>query len=110
MFALCNSIVIRNYTTTSAIVGAILYLFLTVIQFCTPTQQTVSDDGLLDTIVTIVSSTRVLVSCVVGVWLGCVNVVPTTVRESAPSDSKENKQADAGSRLFSKVFLYGALL
>ena len=69
-----------------------------------------SADGLLDRIVTIVSSTRVLVSCVVGVWLGCISVVPTTVRESATPDSKENKQADAGSRLFSKVFLCGALL
>ena len=60
--------------------------------------------SLMDSIVTVVSSTRVLVSCVVGVWLGCINVVPTTVRESAAPDSKENKQADAGSRLFSKAF------
>ena len=36
-------------------------------------------------------------------WL--LSVVPTTVRESATPDSKENKQADAiGSRLFSKAF------
>ena len=34
-----------------------------------------------------------LVSCVVGVWLGCINVIPTTGRESATPDSKENKQA-----------------
>ena len=40
------------------------------------------------------------------VWL-YISVVPTTVRESATPDSKENKQADAGinSRLFfSKAF------
>ena len=43
-------------------------------------------------------------SFVVGVWLGCMSVVPTTVRESATPDSKENKQADASSRLFSKSF------
>ena len=30
--------------------------------------------------------------------------MPTTVRESATPHSKENKQADAGTRLFSKVF------
>ena len=30
-------------------------------------------------------------------------VVLNTVRESATPDSKENKQADAGSRLFSKT-------
>ena len=34
----------------------------------------------------------------------CTGVVLNTVRESATSDSKENKQADAGSRLFSKTF------
>ena len=55
-------------------------------------------------IVAIASLTRVLVSCVVGVWLDCISVVHTTVRESATSDTKENKQADAGTRLFSKVF------
>ena len=55
-------------------------------------------------IVTIVSLTRALVSCVVCVWLGCISVVPTTVRESAMPDSKESKQADAGSRLLSKAF------
>ena len=55
-------------------------------------------------IVTIVSLTRVLMSYVVGVWLGCISVVSTTVRESAMPDSKKNKQADAGSRLFSKSF------
>ena len=60
--------------------------------------------SLMDRIVTIVSSTRVSVSCVVGVWLGCISVVPTTVRESARRGSKENKQADAGSRLFSRAF------
>ena len=58
----------------------------------------------MDVIVTIVSSTRVLVSCVVGVWLGCISVVHTAVQESATPDSKENKQADAGCRLFSKAF------
>ena len=58
----------------------------------------------MDKIVTIVSSTRVLVSCVVGVWLGCISVVLTIVRESATPDSKENNQADAGSHLFSKAF------
>ena len=60
--------------------------------------------SLKDRIVTIVSLTRVLVSCAVGVWLGCISVVSTTVRESATTDSKGNKQADAGSRLFSKSF------
>ena len=44
-----------------------------------------------------------MASGVLGVWLGCISVVPTTVRESAPPDPKENKQADAGSRLFSKA-------
>ena len=76
----------------------------------TASQRTVSTDGLLDRIVTIVSSTWVLASCVVGVRLGCISVVPTTVRESATPDSKGNKQADAGSRLFSKISLCGALL
>ena len=61
--------------------------------------------SLMDRIVTIVSLTRVLVSCVAGVWLCCISVVFTTVaaRESATPDSKENEQADAGSRLFSKA-------
>ena len=58
----------------------------------------------MDSIVTVVSSTRVLVSCVDGVWPGCISVVPTTVRECATPDSEENKQADAGSRLLSKAF------
>ena len=45
----------------------------------------------------------------VGVMCGwclayCTRVVLNTVRESAMPDSKENKQADAGSRLFSKTF------
>ena len=45
----------------------------------------------------------------VGVMCGwclscCTGVVPNTVRESATPDSKENKQVDAGSRLFSKAF------
>ena len=40
----------------------------------------------------------------------CTDVVLNTVRESATPDSKENKQADVGSRLFSKEFLCGALL
>ena len=54
----------------------------------------------MDRIVTIVCSTSVLVSCVVGVWLGPISVVPTTVCES-----RENKKADAGSRrLFSGAF------
>ena len=55
-------------------------------------------------IIIIVSSTSVLVSFMVGAWLGCISVVPITVRESATPDSNENKQADAGSRLFSKAF------
>ena len=58
----------------------------------------------MDRIVTIVSLTRVLVSCVVGVWLGCISVVPTTVRESATPDSKKDKQANAGSRFLPKTF------
>ena len=33
----------------------------------------------------------------------CTGVVLNTVRESTTPDSKENKQADAGSRLFSKA-------
>ena len=45
----------------------------------------------------------------VGVMCGwclacCTGVVLNTVRESATPDCKENKQADAGSRLFSKAF------
>ena len=59
--------------------------------------------SLLDRIVTIASLTCVLLSCVVGVLLGCISVV-FTVRDSSTPDSKENKQADAGSRLFSKIF------
>ena len=58
--------------------------------------------SLMDRIVTIVSLTRMLASCVVAARLVCINVVPTTVRGSATPDSKENKQADAaGSRRFS---------
>ena len=34
----------------------------------------------------------------------CIGVVLSTVRESATPDCKETKQADAGSRLFSKAF------
>ena len=34
----------------------------------------------------------------------CTGVVLNTVRESATPDSKENEQANAGSRLFSKAF------
>ena len=34
----------------------------------------------------------------------CIGVVLNTVRESATPDCKENKQAGAGSRLFSKAF------
>ena len=60
--------------------------------------------SLKDRIVTIVSLTRVFVSCVIGVWLGCISVVPTTVRESASPDSEGNKQTDAGNCLFSKSF------
>ena len=45
-----------------------------------------------------------LVSCVVGVWLGRISVVLTTVRSRATPDFEENKQADASTRLFSKVF------
>ena len=40
----------------------------------------------------------------------CTGVVLNTVRESATPDSKENKQADAGSRRFRRHFLCGALL
>ena len=45
----------------------------------------------------------------VGVMFGwclacCAGVVVNTVRESATSDCKENKQADAGNRTFSKAF------
>ena len=40
----------------------------------------------------------------VSVYLDCISVVPTTVRESVTPGSKENKQADADSRLFSNVF------
>ena len=35
---------------------------------------------------------------------GCISVVHTIVRERTTPDSRENKQADAGSRLFSKAF------
>ena len=45
-----------------------------------------------------------LVPCVFGVRLGYIGVVLNTVRESATPDSKENNQADAGSRRFSKTF------
>ena len=59
----------------------------------------------MDRIVTIVSLTRVLVSCMVDVLLGCISVVFITARESATPGSKENKQTDAGIRLFfSKAF------
>ena len=58
----------------------------------------------MDRIVTIASLTRVLLSCVVGVLLGCISVVFTTVRDSSTPDSKEKKQADAGSLLSSKIF------
>ena len=40
----------------------------------------------------------------------CTGVVLDTVRESFMPDSKENKQADAGSRRFRRHFLCGALL
>ena len=40
----------------------------------------------------------------------CNGVVLNTVGESAMPDSKENKQADAGSRRFRRHFLCGALL
>ena len=40
----------------------------------------------------------------------CTGVVLDTVGESAMPDSKENKQADAGSRRFRRHFLCGALL
>ena len=50
----------------------------------------------------------------VGVMCGwclayCTGVVLNTVGESAMPDSKENKQADAGSRRFRRHFLCGAL-
>ena len=38
-----------------------------------------------------------------GVRLSCFSIVPTTVRESATSDPKINKPADAGSPLLSKA-------
>ena len=40
----------------------------------------------------------------------CTSVVLNTVGESVMPDSKENKQADAGSRSFQRHFLCGALL
>ena len=40
----------------------------------------------------------------------CTGVVLNTVRESANLDSKEDEQADAGSRRFRRHFLCGALL
>ena len=40
----------------------------------------------------------------------CTGVVLNTVGETATPDSKENKQADAGSRYFRRHFLCGALL
>ena len=59
--------------------------------------------SLKDRCVTIVSLTQVGVMC--GWCLAyCTGVVLNTVRESASPDSKENKQAGAGSRLFSKIF------
>ena len=36
--------------------------------------------SLKNRVLTIVSLTRVLVSCVIGIWLGRISVVPTTVR------------------------------
>ena len=47
---------------------------------------------------------RMMASCGIGVWLGYISVVPTTVRGSARPSSQENKQPDAGSRIFSKIF------
>ena len=44
-----------------------------------------------------------MASCVTSGWLGCISVVPTTVQESAMPDPKVNKQAYAGSRIFSKA-------
>ena len=66
--------------------------------------------SLKDRCLTIVSLTPVL-----GVMCGwclayCTGVVLNTVRESATPDSKENKEADAGSRRFRRHFLCGALL
>ena len=51
----------------------------------------------------------------VGVMCGwclayCTGIVLNTVGESAMPDSKENKQADAGSRCFRRHFLCGVLL
>ena len=40
----------------------------------------------------------------------CTSVVLNTVGQSTTPDSKENKQADAGSRRFRRHFLCGALL
>ena len=64
----------------------------------------IAERSLKDRSVTTVSLACVLVSCVVDVWLGCIGVVLNTVRESVTSDSKENEQTDADSRLFSKAF------
>ena len=40
----------------------------------------------------------------------CTRVILNTARESATRDSKENKQADAGSRRFRRHFLCGAFV
>ena len=39
--------------------------------------------SLKDTLVTIVHLNCMMASCVIGVSLGCISVVPTSVRESA---------------------------
>ena len=46
----------------------------------------------------------------VGVWLGCINVVPTTVRESATPDSKEKNSLTQAVVFSRRHFLCGALL
>jgi hypothetical protein len=64
--------------------------------------------SLNDKLVTIVRLNRIMAPCVVGVWLGCVRVVPITGRESVTPDFTENIQADAGSHLFLEEGLFWA--
>ena len=66
--------------------------------------------SLMDRIVTIVSLTRVLVLCVVGVWLVCISAVPTNVRESTTPDSKTKSRLTQAVVFSQRHFLCGALL
>ena len=52
-------------------------------------------------LVTIVSLNHAMASCVVGVWLCCNSVIPTTVRGNATPDA--DPKADASSRLSLKT-------